>query len=97
MNKKTLSFTLGTALASSLLASAPSLQAGENPFAMAHIDTAQQLAAADETTGEAEGKMKEGKCGGSKMKVKEGSCGAVPKAETDEKTSENGPSDSAKQ
>lgn len=66
MNKKTLSLTLGTALASTLMSAAPAIQAGENPFAMSNINSAQQLAAADE-------KMNEGACSGKKMK--EGKCG----------------------
>ena len=48
MNKKTLSLTLGSAIASSLLSMSPAIQAGENPFAMSNINTSQQLAAADE-------------------------------------------------
>lgn len=87
MNKKTLALSLGGALASTLLATAPSIQAGENPFAMSRIDTAQQLAATDEKMPEGgcsgskmkEGKCGEGKCGGSKMKDmkgKEGGCSA---------------------
>jgi len=80
MNKKTLSLTLGGAMASSLLSMAPAIQAGENPFAITHITTAQQLAAADEKIKEGEGK-----CGADKMKdkeedrsaskIKEGKCG----------------------
>lgn len=86
MNKKTLSLTLGGALASTLLTVSPVLRAGENPFSMSAIDTSHQLAAADEKAGEAncsakmkEGKCGEGKCGADKMKnmkVKEGSCSA---------------------
>ena len=86
MNKKTLSLTLGTALASSLLSATPSLQASENPFAMTPINTAQQLAEADNKMNEGgcSGKMKEGKCGEGKcganktkdMKGKEGGCSA---------------------
>jgi len=66
MNKKTLSLTLGSAIATALLSAAPTIQAGENPFAMSSINTSQQLAAADE-------KMPEGGCSG--MKMKEGKCG----------------------
>lgn len=86
MNKKNLTLALGGAIASGLLATAPSIQAGENPFAMSTINPTQQLAAADEKAGEAgcsgkmaEGKCGEGKCGASKMKdVKgaEGGCSA---------------------
>lgn len=85
MNKKTLSLTLGGALASSLLSMSPAIWAGENPFAMSNINTAQQLAAADEKMSEGgcsgklkEGKCGEGKCGANKNKMKEGGCsGAV--------------------
>lgn len=71
MNKKTLSLTLSSALASTLLSAAPAIQAGENPFAMSSIHPAEQLAAADGKSAEAgcSAKMKEGKCG-------EGKCGA---------------------
>lgn len=82
MNKKTLALTLGSALASTLLTAAPTIQAGENPFAMSSINTAQQLAEADEKMPEGgcsgskmkEGKCGEGKCGANKMKGKEGGC-----------------------
>ncbi|TAL46210.1 MAG: hypothetical protein EPN89_10795 [Methylovulum sp.] len=86
MNKKTLALTLGSAIASTLLGAVPSVQANENPFAMSSINTAQQLAAADEKMNEGgcSGKMKEGKCGEGKcgankmkdMKGKEGGCSA---------------------
>jgi uncharacterized low-complexity protein len=89
MNKKTLSLTLGGALATSLLAVSPILRAGENPFGMSAIDTSHQVAAADEKAGEAscsakvkEGKCGEGKCGankGKQVKEKEGSCSAAKK------------------
>ena len=61
MNKRTLSLTLGSALASSLMGAAPTIQAGENPFAMSSINPAQQLAAADDKSAEAgcSGKMPE--------------------------------------
>jgi uncharacterized low-complexity protein len=83
MNKKTLSLTLGTALASTLLGAAPAIQAGENPFAMSSINTGQQLAAADEKMNEGgcsgkkmkEGKCGEGKCGANKMKSMKGAEG----------------------
>ncbi|PPK76017.1 hypothetical protein B0F87_104107 [Methylobacter tundripaludum] len=80
MNKKTITLTLGCAIASSLLSMSPAIQAGENPFAMSAVSTSQQLAAADE-------KLKEGeaKCGADKTKdkagersagkIKEGKCG----------------------
>ncbi|WP_341326675.1 hypothetical protein [Methylotuvimicrobium sp. KM2] len=83
MNKKTLSLTLSSALASTLLSAAPAIQAGENPFAMSSINPAQQLAAADGKSTEAgcsakmkEGKCGEGKCGANKMKGAEGGCSA---------------------
>ncbi len=85
MNKKTLSLTLTSAIASTLLSIAPSIQAGENPFAMSSIDTSQQLAA-DENTTEATGaKMKEAKCGADKKKMTEGKCGADKKKMTEGK------------
>lgn len=66
MNKKTLSLTLGGALASTLLSAAPAIQAGENPFALSSINISQQLAAADDKSAEAgcSGKMPEGGCSG---------------------------------
>ena len=87
MNKKTLALSLGSALATTLLTAAPTIQAGENPFAMSNINTAQQLAAADQKMPEGgcsgskmkEGKCGEGKCGANKMKGmkgKEGGCSA---------------------
>lgn len=68
MNKKTLSLTLSSALASTLLNIAPAIQAGENPFALSSIDQAQQLAAADDKSAEGgcSGKMPEGGCSGKK-------------------------------
>jgi uncharacterized low-complexity protein len=88
MNKKTLSLTLSSALASTLLSTAPAIQAGENPFAMSSINPAQQLAAADNKSAEAgcsgkvaEGKCGEGKCGANKTKGAEGGCsGKMPEA-----------------
>jgi uncharacterized low-complexity protein len=88
MNKKTLSLTLSGALASTLLSTAPAIQAGENPFAMSSINPAQQLATADDKSAEggcsgkvAEGKCGEGKCGANKMKGAEGGCsGKMPEA-----------------
>lgn len=93
MNKKTLSLTLGSALASSLLSMSPAIQAGENPFGMSTINTSQQLAAADDKMpeGGCSGKMKEGKCGEGKCganKMKEGGCSGAAKPE--EKMKEGG-------
>jgi uncharacterized low-complexity protein len=79
MNKKTLSLTLGSALASTLLSAAPAIQAGENPFAMSSINPTQLAAAEDKAK---EGKCGEGKCGADKTKAAsgdkaaEGKCGA---------------------
>ncbi|MCK9635528.1 MAG: hypothetical protein M0R41_04560 [Methylobacter tundripaludum] len=102
MNKKTLSLTLGGAIASSLLSMSPAIQAGENPFAMANINTSQQLAAADEKMNEGgcsgklkEGKCGEGKCGGNKNKMKEGGCSGAAKPE--EKMKEGGCGDKIKE
>jgi len=78
MNKKTLTFTLSSAIASSLLSVAPSIQAGENPFALSNVNSTQQMAVADEKMNAGgsgklkEGKCGEGKCGAGKMKMKEG-------------------------
>jgi len=95
MNKKTLTLTLGGALASSLLSMAPAIQAGENPFAMSNINSSQQLATADEKMNEGgcsgklkEGKCGEGKCGANKNKMKEGGCSGAAKQE--EKMKEGG-------
>lgn len=79
MNKKALSFTLSSALASTLLSVAPVIQAGENPFAMSSMAPNLHLAAGDEKT--MEGKCGEGKCGAEKAKMAadkaaEGKCGA---------------------
>lgn len=100
MNKKTLSLTLGSAMATALLSATPTIQAGENPFAMSSINTSQQLAAAD--TKMPEGgcsgkKMKEGKCGANKnkMKMKEGGCSGA--AMPEEKMKEGGCSDKMKE
>lgn len=49
MNKKNLTLALGRAIASGLLASPPSVQAGENPFAISSIKPV-QVAAADGKT-----------------------------------------------
>lgn len=93
MNQKTLSLTLGSAIASTLLSTAPVIQANENPFAMSSINTTQQLAAADEKMNEGgcSGKMKEGKCGEGKCganKMKEGGCSGA--AMPEEKMKEGG-------
>jgi uncharacterized low-complexity protein len=101
MNKKTLSLTLGGALASTLMSAAPTLQAGENPFALSSINSAQQVAAADGKAAEAgcsgkvsEGKCGEGKCGANKMKEMkgaEGGCSAkMPEAGCSGKMTEGG-------
>ena len=101
MNKKTLSLTLGSAMATTLLSAAPAIQAGENPFAMSSINTSQQLAAADDKSAEGgcSGKMKEGKCGEGKcgankmkgMKGAEGGCsGKMPEAGCSGKMPEGG-------
>jgi uncharacterized low-complexity protein len=102
MNKKTLSLTLGSAIATALLSTAPTIQAGENPFAMSSINTSQQLAEADEKMNEAgcsgkmkEGKCGEGKCGANKMKMKEGGCSGA--AMPEEKMKEGGCSDKMKE
>ena len=107
MNKKTLTLTLGSAIASTLLSAAPSIQAGENPFAISSINTAQQVAAADSKAAEAgcsakmkEGKCGEGKCGANKtkdMKGKEGACSAkMPEAGCSGKMPEGGCSGAVK-
>jgi uncharacterized low-complexity protein len=101
MNKKTLTLTLGSAIASTLLSAATAVQAGENPFAMSNINTSQQLAAGDKKMNEGgcsgkmkegekmkEGKCGEGKCGANKMKMKEGGCSGAAKPE--EKMKEGG-------
>ncbi|MDI1230557.1 MAG: hypothetical protein PSV18_15895 [Methylobacter sp.] len=93
MNKKTLSLTLGSAIATSLLSMAPAIQAGENPFAMSSVNTSQQLAAAEEKMkeGGCSGKLKEGKCGEGKCganKMKEGGCSGA--ATPEEKMKEGG-------
>ncbi|MBL6987098.1 MAG: hypothetical protein ISR72_08700 [Methylobacter sp.] len=93
MNKKTLSLTLGSAIATALLSAAPAIQAGENPFAMSNVNTSQQLAAVDEKMpeGGCSGKVKEGKCGEGKCganKMKEGGCSGA--AMPEEKMKEGG-------
>ena len=100
MNKKTLSLTLGGALASTLMTAAPAIQAGENPFAMSSINPI-QMAAADDKSAEGgcsgkarEGKCGEGKCGANKMKdmkSTEGGCSAkMPEAGCSGKMQEGG-------
>lgn len=87
MNKRTLAFTLGGAMATALTVS-PIVNAQENPFGLQKISGAQVLAAADEKKPEATNKMKEGKCGegkcGANKKMKEGGCSgaATPAPET---------------
>ncbi len=83
MNHKTLSLTLGSAIAASITF-APVAQAAENPFAMKAISSSTLVA----ETGEKmkDGKCGEGKCSGkmksasqatkAKSKAKEGNCGA---------------------
>jgi len=105
MNKKTLALSLGGALATTLLASAPAIQAAENPFAMSSINTAQQLAEADQKMPEGgcsgkmkEGKCGEGKCGANKTKGAEGGCSAkMPEAGCSGKMPEGGCSGSVAQ
>lgn len=104
MNKKTLSLTLSSAIATALLSAAPTIQAGENPFAMSSINTSQQLAAADTKMPEGgcsgkkmkEGKCGEGKCGANKNKMKEGGCSGGA-AKPEEKMKEGGCSDKMKE
>ena len=67
-NKKTLSIALGSALVASMAVSCAA-NAAQNPFAMASLDKAYMVAAADTAK---DGKMKEAKCG-------EGKCGALAK------------------
>ncbi|MGR8934224.1 MAG: hypothetical protein ACU837_07525 [Gammaproteobacteria bacterium] len=81
MNKKTLTLTFGSAIAT-VLTTLPAVHAGENPFAMQRLGDAQHLAAADEKMDEGgcsgskmrDGKCGEGKCGAGKMKMQEGAC-----------------------
>ncbi|MDF9391960.1 MULTISPECIES: HvfA family oxazolone/thioamide-modified RiPP metallophore [Methylococcus] len=67
MNQKSLSLSLGGAIATTLIL-APAADAVENPFAMKVLSTPTQMAESGE-------KMKDGKCG-------EGKCGAGKKAAT---------------
>ncbi len=97
MNKRTLSLTLSSALASTLLSAAPVIQAGENPFAMSSINPIHMAAADDKSTeggcsGKArEGKCGEGKCGANKTKGAEGGCSAkMPEAGCSGKMPEGG-------
>jgi uncharacterized low-complexity protein len=95
MNKKTLALTLGGAMATVLTAS-PLVHAQENPFGMQKISGAQVLAEADAKMPEGgcsgskmkEGKCGEGKCGANKMKMKEGGCSGA--AMPEEKMKEGG-------
>ncbi len=76
MKKKSLTLTLGGAIAASLIA-APVANAAENPFAMKAVDSSMQLAEAGKKT--KEGKCGEGKCSAGKMKggkMKQGACSA---------------------
>lgn len=81
MNNKTMTLTLGGAIAT-VLAAMPAVHAGENPFAMQKVGGAQLLAEADAKMGEGacsgskmrDGKCGEGKCGAGKMKMQEGAC-----------------------
>lgn len=85
MNHKSLSLTLGGAIAASITL-APVVNAAENPFAMRALSASTQVA-------EAGGKMKDGKCGEGKCgakkaetaagKAKEGQCGANKGASAD--------------
>lgn len=68
MNKKTLAFTLGSAIVTTL-ATGSIANAQENPFGMRAISHPEMVAAADEKM--KEGKCGEAKCGASKSKVKE--------------------------
>jgi len=93
MNKKTLSFTVGSLIATALTA-APVANADSNPFGIKEITHAAVLAEAKQTDAvkTKEGKCGEGKCGGTKAKAaesassdkaadkaKEGSCGGKAK------------------
>jgi uncharacterized low-complexity protein len=90
MNPKSLSLTLGGAIAASITL-APAVHAAENPFAMRALSASTQVA-------EAGGKMKDGKCGEGKCgakkaeaaagKTKEGQCGANKNAVAADKAKE---------
>ena len=75
MNKKAISFAVGTAFAATLSAGVAS--ADVNPFTMSKLDQGYQLAMSDTPSDD---KMEEGKCGGSK-KMEEGKCGGSKKME----------------
>lgn len=85
MNKKTLTLTLGSTLATVLTASSAAYADG-NPFALKEMSGATMVAQAGqatETDKAKEGKCGEGKCGASKAKAAanadksaEGKCGA---------------------
>lgn len=72
--KTALTLALGTAFAASI-ASAPLLQAADNPFQMDSLKNGYKVAQAD--------KPKDGKCGGDmkKKKNKDGACGGDKKKE----------------
>lgn len=101
MNRKTLALTLSGAMVTALTAS-PIINAQENPFGMQKISGAQVLAEADTKMPEGgcsgskmkEGKCGEGKCGANKMKMKEGGCSG---AAAEEKMKEGGCSDKMKE
>lgn len=100
--KKTLALTIGGAIATALTAS-PMVNAQENPFRLQKISGTQVLAEADAKMPEGgcsgskmkEGKCGEGKCGANKMKMKEGGCNGTAKPE--EKMKEGGCSDKMKE
>ena len=102
MNKKTLALTLGGAMATALTVS-PVAHTQENPFGLQKISGAQVLAEADAKMPEGgcsgskmkEGKCGEGKCGTNKMKMKEGGCSGA--AMPGEKMKEGGCSDKMKE
>ncbi len=80
-------FTLGGTLATTLLAMAPGIHAGENPFQLTPVDTSRQLLAdANAETTDDSAKLQEGKCGADKIKAakaQEASCGANKKTSTE--------------
>jgi uncharacterized low-complexity protein len=104
MSKKTLSFTLGGVIATTLTA-IPLVHGVENPFAMQKISGAPLLAEMDQKMSEggcSGSKMKDGKCGEGKcsgnMKMPEGDCsGKMQEGGCSGKMQEGGCSGSAKQ
>lgn len=82
-SKKTaLSLAIGSAFAVSL-AAAPAAQAAGNPFGMQALKSGYLLADADMAK---DGKVKEGKCGGTQAqpgKAKEGKCGDMSEKSKD--------------